>query len=83
MTDHGGKANGIQYSLIPVNAHHKKSCPLVSKSVQNQTLPKLGWVMFAKSREVEGKILSATICRNPTGKYFISIDGITQESPTS
>ncbi|TCS92613.1 helix-turn-helix protein, partial [Hazenella coriacea] len=29
-------------------------------------LPKLGWVKFAKSREVEGKILSATIRRNPS-----------------
>jgi putative transposase len=36
-------------------------------------LPKLGWVKFAKSREVEGRILSATIRRNPTGKYFVSI----------
>ncbi|MFC7440313.1 IS200/IS605 family element RNA-guided endonuclease TnpB [Laceyella putida] len=36
-------------------------------------LPKLGWVQFAKSREVEGKILSATIRRNPSGKYFVSI----------
>ncbi|MCM3747893.1 IS200/IS605 family element RNA-guided endonuclease TnpB [Paenibacillus pasadenensis] len=36
-------------------------------------LPKLGWVRFAKSREVEGRILSATIRKNPTGKYFVSI----------
>src|SRR5690606_7960580 len=36
-------------------------------------LPKLGWIRFAKSREVEGRILSATIRRNPTGKYFVSI----------
>jgi putative transposase len=36
-------------------------------------LPKLGWIKFAKSREVEGKILSATIRRNPSGKYFVSI----------
>jgi putative transposase len=36
-------------------------------------LPKLGLVRFAKSREVEGRILNATIRRNPTGKYFISI----------
>ena len=34
---------------------------------------KLGFVRFAKSREVEGWILNATIRRNPTGKYFISI----------
>lgn len=36
-------------------------------------LPKLGWIRFAKSREVEGRILNATIRRNPTGKYFVSI----------
>ncbi|MFF2532217.1 IS200/IS605 family element RNA-guided endonuclease TnpB [Brevibacillus sp. NPDC058079] len=36
-------------------------------------LPKLGWIPFAKSREVEGRILSATIRKNPSGKYFVSI----------
>src|SRR5690625_88464 len=36
-------------------------------------LPKLGLVRFAKSRDVEGRILSATIRRNPSGKYFVSI----------
>jgi putative transposase len=36
-------------------------------------LPKLGFVRFAKSREVEGRILNATIRRNPSGKHFISI----------
>ncbi|SDJ81203.1 IS200/IS605 family element RNA-guided endonuclease TnpB, partial [Salimicrobium halophilum] len=36
-------------------------------------LPKLGFVRFAKSREVEGRILSATIRRNAAGKYFVSI----------
>ncbi|KAB7709187.1 IS200/IS605 family element transposase accessory protein TnpB [Bacillus aerolatus] len=36
-------------------------------------LPKLGLVKFAKIREVEGRILSATIRRNPSGKYFVSI----------
>ena len=36
-------------------------------------LPKLGLVRFAKSREVEGRILNATIRRNPSGKYFISV----------
>jgi putative transposase len=36
-------------------------------------LPKLGWVRFAKSREVEGRILNATIRRNPSGKYFVSL----------
>lgn len=36
-------------------------------------LPKLGWVKLAKSREVEGRILSATIRKNPSGKYFVSV----------
>ncbi|USK71141.1 IS200/IS605 family element RNA-guided endonuclease TnpB [Peribacillus asahii] len=36
-------------------------------------LPKLGLVRFAKSREVHGRILSATIRRNPSGKYFVSL----------
>ena len=36
-------------------------------------LPKLGWIRFAKSREVDGRILNATIRRNPSGKYFVSI----------
>ena len=36
-------------------------------------LPKLGLVRFAKSKEVEGRILNATIRRNPSGKYFVSL----------
>ncbi|WP_100401777.1 IS200/IS605 family element RNA-guided endonuclease TnpB [Bacillus sp. FJAT-42315] len=35
--------------------------------------PILGLVRFAKSREVTGRILNATIRRNPSGKYFVSI----------
>lgn len=36
-------------------------------------LPKLGLVRFAKSREVHGRILHATVRRNASGKYFVSI----------
>ncbi|MDV6378603.1 IS200/IS605 family element RNA-guided endonuclease TnpB [Sporosarcina sp. GW1-11] len=36
-------------------------------------LPKLGLVRFAKSREVEGRILHATVRQNPSGTYFVSI----------
>lgn len=36
-------------------------------------LPKLGLVRFAKSREVEGRILNATIRRNLSGKYFVAL----------
>ncbi|KEK24811.1 IS200/IS605 family element RNA-guided endonuclease TnpB [Bacillus gaemokensis] len=44
-------------------------------------LPKLGLVRFAKSREVEGRILNATVRRNPSGKYFVSILTETEVQP--
>ncbi len=37
------------------------------------TLPKLGEIRFSKTREIEGRILNATVRRNPSGKYFVSI----------
>ena len=37
------------------------------------TLPKLGIIKFAKSRELKGRILNATIRKNPSGKFFVSI----------
>lgn len=36
-------------------------------------LPKLGLVKFSKSREVNGRILSATIRKNASGKFFVSL----------
>lgn len=36
-------------------------------------LPKLGRVKFAKSRNVNGRIISATIRITPTGRFFVSI----------
>lgn len=36
-------------------------------------LPKLGHVRFANSRNVEGRILNATVRRNPSGNYFVTI----------
>ena len=36
-------------------------------------LPKLGMVKLAKSRNIKGRILSATISMNPTGKFYVSI----------
>ena len=43
-------------------------------------LPKLGLVRFAKSRQVEGRILNATIRRKPSGKYFVSLGTETKVS---
>lgn len=36
-------------------------------------LPKLGFVKLAKSQEISGRILNATIRQTPSGKYFVSI----------
>lgn len=44
-------------------------------------LPKLGLVRFAKSREAHGRILNATVRRNPSGKYFVSILVETEVQP--
>ena len=36
-------------------------------------LPKIGYVKCKVSKKVEGQILSATVRKNPSGKYFVSI----------
>lgn len=36
-------------------------------------LPKLGYVKCRVSKEVKGRILSATVSQNPAGKYFVSM----------
>ena len=43
---------------------------VLDKAVQ---LPKLGKVKCRISKEVEGRVLSATVSRTPSGKYFVSI----------
>lgn len=43
---------------------------VLDKAVQ---LPKLGKVKCRISKEVQGRILSATVSQNPSGKYFVSI----------
>ena len=36
-------------------------------------LPKLGLIVCRVSKEINGRILSATVSRNPSGKYFVFI----------
>ncbi|MCD7735693.1 MAG: IS200/IS605 family element RNA-guided endonuclease TnpB [Lachnospiraceae bacterium] len=43
---------------------------ILDKSVQ---LPKLGKIKCRVSKAVQGRILSATVSRNPSGKYFVAI----------
>ncbi|BCJ88313.1 IS200/IS605 family element RNA-guided endonuclease TnpB [Effusibacillus dendaii] len=58
----------------PVQSYTTKSTNNNIAVVGNKLkLPKLGWVRFAKSREVEGRILSVAVRRNRTGKYVVSL----------
>jgi putative transposase len=43
---------------------------VLGKQIQ---LPKLGFVDCRVSKQVEGRILSATVSQNPSGKYFVSV----------
>lgn len=48
----------------------KMSVKLNDKTIQ---IPKLGLVKCKVSKQIEGRILSATISQNPSGKYFVSV----------
>ena len=54
---------------------YKSKCVGTNIKVFENTiqLPKLGKVKCRISKEVEGRILSATVSRNPSGKYFVSL----------
>lgn len=72
--------------------HNRKSykSKCVSNNVQvldkHIKLPKLGLVKCKVSKQIEGRILSATVSQNPSGKYFVSVCctdvDILQYSPT-
>ncbi|TCI56020.1 MULTISPECIES: IS200/IS605 family element RNA-guided endonuclease TnpB [unclassified Exiguobacterium] len=65
------KRNPVQ--SYTTNIQGRSQNPEVSIVGERLKLPKLKWVRFANSRRVEGRILSATIRRNATGKYFVSL----------
>ncbi|TKI57373.1 IS200/IS605 family element transposase accessory protein TnpB [Brevibacillus antibioticus] len=62
-----GKKNRVQSYTTK---HTKGNIAVFDKYIK---LPKLGLVKYAKSREVDGRIINATVRRNPSGKYFVSI----------
>ena len=59
------------------------SRPTIEISFDNNKvkLPKLKWIKVKISRVFEGKIKSATISQNPSGKYFVSILVETEHIP--
>ncbi|WP_342481111.1 IS200/IS605 family element RNA-guided endonuclease TnpB [Paenibacillus sp. FSL L8-0340] len=44
-------------------------------------LPKFGWMRFASSRKLEGRILSATVRQNASDKYFVSLVCEVEKTP--
>ena len=67
------------YPKFKSRHHHKQSykskcvgsnIKVLEGSVQ---LPKLGRVKCRVSKDVKGRILSATVSQNPSGKYFVSL----------
>lgn len=72
-----GKSPG--YPHFKSKKNHRKSykskcvgtnIKVLEKAVQ---LPKLGKVKCRVSKQVKGRILSATVSQNPSGKYFVSL----------
>ena len=47
-----------------------KNIEIYEKSIK---LPKVGLVECRVSKQVEGRIISATVSQNPSGKYFVSV----------
>ncbi|WP_281512876.1 IS200/IS605 family element RNA-guided endonuclease TnpB [Mammaliicoccus vitulinus] len=68
------KAPRFKSKKSPIQSYITKN---VGNGIQIQgnriKLPKLKMVMFANSREINGRILRATISRKASGKYFISL----------
>lgn len=55
----------------PVKSYKtKQHIQLSDKAIR---LPKLGWAKCRVSRQVEGRILNATVTQSASGKYFVSI----------
>ena len=60
------KSNRFSYTTQKVGTNIK----VLDNHIQ---LPKLGLVRCRISKQVQGRIISATVSKNPSGKYFISI----------
>lgn len=67
------------YPKFKSRRHHKQSykCKCVGSNIKVMEmavqLPKLGKVKCRISRPVQGKILSATVSRSASGKYYVSL----------
>ena len=69
----GGKAGFPRFKSKRNMRKSYKTNSNIAISDSRVRLPKLGLVKCRVSKEVRGRILSATISQNPSGKYFVSI----------
>lgn len=53
--------------------HISNGKPTIYVDSKHIRLPKLGLVKCQVSKEVKGRILSATVSQNPSGKYFVAL----------
>lgn len=53
--------------------HVTNGKPTIFADESHVRLPKLGLVKCRVSKEVNGRILSATVSQNPSGKYFVAL----------
>ena len=73
----GNKEQGFPKFKSKHNNKHSYRTTFTNNNIEIKNnkikLPKLGLVKFAKSREIQGRILNCTITKTCSGKYFISI----------
>ena len=69
----GGKTGFPRFKSKRNRRKSYKTNGNISISNSYVRLPKLGLVKCRVSKEVQGRILSATISQNPSGKYFVAL----------
>ena len=50
---------------------NKTDCRIENSKIR---IPKVGWLQIKQDRDVQGRIVSATVSKTKSGKYFISIN---------
>lgn len=70
-----GKRVGYPKFKSKKDTYKSYKCKMNIKVLDNKTvqIPKLGRVECRVSKEVKGRILSATVSQNPSGRYFVSL----------
>jgi len=72
-----GEKPGFPNFKSKKNRHRSYKAKLVGNNIsvhdRHVKLPKLGLVRAAISKQVQGRILNATVSQSPSGKYYISI----------